>query len=52
VVDESSSGHDASMSKDQFVDLFRDNLSEIMNLIEDRMLIELERRGGRIWGAL
>lgn len=46
------SSHEQAISKDQFVDLFRDNLSEIMNLIEDRMVIELERRGGRTWGAI
>jgi hypothetical protein len=40
------------MSPEGFIDLFRDNLSEIMGLLEDRMLIELERRGGRTWGAL
>ena len=52
VLDAPVSGRATPVSGDQFVDLFRDNLSEIMNLIEDRMLIELERRGGRIWGAL
>jgi hypothetical protein len=40
------------MSDDDFIEHFRSNLPEIMSLIEDRMIIELERRGGRTWGAL
>jgi hypothetical protein len=53
----SGSGPDNStsapvMSGEQFLAYFRDNLSEVMGLIEDRMIIELERRGGRTWGVL
>jgi hypothetical protein len=40
------------MSDEDFIEHFRSNLPEIMSLIEDRMIIELERRGGRTWGAL
>jgi hypothetical protein len=39
-------------TSEDFLDAFRQHLPTIMNLIEDRMIIELERRGGRTWGSL
>jgi hypothetical protein len=50
--DAESSTSAPAMSNEQFLVHFRDNLSEVMGLIEDRMIIELERRGGRTWGVL
>jgi hypothetical protein len=35
-----------------FLAEFNEHLPQIMRLIEDRMIIELERRGGRTWGNL
>jgi hypothetical protein len=49
---ESRGGDGTAITADAFLELFRDNLSEVMSLIEDRIVIELERRGGRTWGAL
>lgn len=35
-----------------FREQLRTNFSHLMNMIEDRLVEELERRGGRIWGGL
>ena len=37
---------------DWFRTQVRENLGMVLNLIEDQMVIELERRGGRSWGGL
>jgi hypothetical protein len=43
---------DTPAADEWFKEQLRDNFSHIMNMIEDRMIEELERRGGRIWGGL
>jgi Tfp pilus assembly protein FimV len=43
---------DSPAADEWFKDQLRNNFSHIMNMIEDRMIEELERRGGRIWGGL
>ena len=43
---------DSPAADEWFKDQLSNNFSHIMNMIEDRMIEELERRGGRIWGGL
>ena len=43
---------DTPAADEWFKQQLRDNFSHIMNMIEDRMIEELDRRGGRIWGGL
>ena len=43
---------DSPAADEWFKEQLRNNFSHIMNMIEDRMIEELERRGGRIWGGL
>ena len=51
-VGSSTASQQTELSDEEFLERFRANMPEIMSLIEDRMIIELERRGGRTWGAL
>lgn len=42
----------SQMSDHEFLNLVRANLPDVVGMIEDRLIIELERRGGRTWGVL